>query len=120
MLGHEMTALFGVDHAQTLAVVTPAMWRVRRTQKKEKLLQYAQRVWNLSSGTEDERIDAAIAKTEEFFHSLGIKTRLSDHNIDEAGIERIILGLKKHGMTRLSEHGDITPDVSREILRAAL
>ncbi len=120
MIGHEMTALFGVDHAKTLAVVTPAMWRVRREQKKDKLLQYADRVWNISDGSDDEKIDAAIEKTEEFFHSIGIKTRLSDHNIDESGIERIIQGLEKHGMTKLSEHGDITLDISREILRTAL
>lgn len=120
MIGHEMTALFGIDHAQTLAVVTPAMWRVRREQKKEKLLQYAERVWNFTEGSEDERIDAAIAKTEEFFHSLGIKTRLTDHGIDEAGIERIVKALEKHGMVALSETGDVTPEVSRKILKAAL
>ena len=120
MIGHEMTALFGVDHAQTLAVITPAMWRVRREQKSEKLLQYAERIWNISAGSEDERIDAAINKTEEFFHSLGIKTRLSDHNIDATGIERIIGGLEKHGMVALSERGDITLDISRKVLQEAL
>ncbi len=120
MIGHEMTALFGVDHAQTLAVLTPAMWRIRRKQKKEKLLQYAERVWNINAGSEDQRIDAAIHKTEEFFHSLGIKTRLSDHAIDATGIERIIRGLEKHGMVALSERGDITLDVSRKVLQEAL
>jgi NADP-dependent alcohol dehydrogenase len=120
MLGHEITALFGVDHAQSLAAVTPAMWRVRREQKREKLLQYADRVLNVSTGSEDERIDSAIAKTEEFFHGLGIKTSLSDYNIDEDGIEKIIQSLEKHGMTALSERGDITLDVSREILKNAL
>lgn len=119
MIGHEMTALFGIDHAKTLAVVMPAMWRVRRKQKGEKLLQYAERVWNISAGSDDQKIDLAISKTEDFFHSLGIKTKLSDHNIDEAGIERILKGLEKHGMVALSEKGDINLDVSREILRAA-
>lgn len=120
MIGHEITALFGIDHAQTLAVVTPAMWRVRREQKREKLLQYAERVWNVTEGSEDERIDAAIAKTEEFFHSLGIKTRLSDHDVDATGIDRVIKGLEKHGMIALSERGDVTLDVSREVLATAL
>lgn len=119
MIGHEMTALFGIDHAKTLAVVTPAMWRVRREQKKEKLLQYAERVWQITSGSDDEKIDQVIVKTEDFFHSLGIRTRLSDHGIDDAGIERIIAGLEKHGMTALSEHGDVTPSVSRQVLEAA-
>lgn len=120
MIGHEITALFGIDHAKTLAVITPAMWRVRREQKREKLVQFAERVWNITEGTDDEKIDIAISNTEEFFHSLGIKTRLSDHNIDKTGIDRIISGLKKHGMTALSEHGDITPDVSKIILETAL
>jgi len=120
MIGHEVTGLFGIDHAKTLAVIQPANWRVRREQKKEKLVQYAERVWNISEGSADEKIDLAITKTEEFFHSLGIKTRLSDHNLGEEDIERVIASLTKHKMTKLSEKGDVTPEVSREILRAAL
>lgn len=120
MIGHEITAIFGLDHAKSLAIVLPAMWRVRRQEKKEKLLQYAERVWNITSGDENERIDLAICKTEDFFHSLGMKTHLSDYDIDEQGIEKIIQGLEKHGMTALSEQQDITPDISRTVLQHAL
>ncbi|WP_319370738.1 iron-containing alcohol dehydrogenase [uncultured Ilyobacter sp.] len=120
MIGHEITALFGLDHAKTLAVVQPAIWKVRKSAKKEKLLQYAERVWNVKNGGEDEKINQAILKTEEFFHSLGIKTRLSDHNIGEDEIKKIINSLKKHGMTALSESGEVTLEVSEEILKRAL
>ena len=120
MIGHEMTALFGLDHAKTLAVVQPAVWKVRKAAKKAKLLQYAERVWNIKDGNEDERIDQAIFKTEEFFHSLGIKTRLSDYNIGEDDIKKIIDSLKKHGMTALSESGEVTLEVSEKILKTAL
>ena len=120
MIGHEITALFGVDHAKTLAVVQPAVWKVRREKKKGKLLQYAERVWGIVEGDEEERIDRAILKTEEFFHSLGIKTRLSDHNIGEEGIDKIIQSLEKHGMTALSETGDVTLEISKQILKTAL
>lgn len=120
MLGHEITALFGVDHAKTLAVVQPAVWKIRRREKEEKLLQYAERVWGITEGDTESRIDAAIAKTEEFFHSLGIATRLGDHDIDEKGIDKIIDSLTKHKMTALSEKGDISPEISKEILKAAL
>lgn len=61
MLGHELTALHGLDHAQTLAIVLPAMLTARKAQKRDKLLQYAERVWNLRDGSEDQRIDGAIA-----------------------------------------------------------
>ncbi len=120
MIGHEITGLYGIDHAKTLAVVQPANWKVRREQKREKLVQYAQRVWNIRDGSEDQKIDAAIMRTEEFFHSLGIKTRLSDHNLGEKDIEAVVASLTKHGMTKLSERGDVTPEVVTDILKAAL
>ena len=120
MIGHEITALFGVDHAKTLAVIQPAVWKVRKENKKGKMLQYAERVWGIAEGDEDERIDKAILKTEEFFHSLGIKTRLSDHNIGEDDIDKIVRSLEKHGMTALSETGDVTLEISKQILRTAL
>jgi NADP-dependent alcohol dehydrogenase len=120
MIGHEITALFGIDHAKTLAVIQPAVWKVRKENKKGKLLQYAERVWGIVDGDEDERIDMAILKTEEFFHSLGIKTRLSDYNIGEEGINKILQSLEKHERTALSETGDVTLDISKQILRTAL
>lgn len=120
MIGHEITALFGIDHAKTLAIIQPAVWKVRKQQKKEKLLQYAERVWDIREGSEDEKITLAISRTEEFFQSLGIKNRLSDHNLDQEDIEKIIRSLEKHGMTALSETGDVTLEISREILTTAL
>ena len=120
MLGHEITALTGLDHAKTLAVIQIANWKIRRTQKKEKLVQYAERVWDIREGDEDARIDLAIEKTEAFFHSIGMATRLSDYNIEANIVDRVVAGLEKHGMTHLSEHGDVTLEVSRKILETAL
>ncbi|MEG0128942.1 iron-containing alcohol dehydrogenase [Clostridium sp.] len=120
MIGHEITNIFGVDHAKTLACIAPALWEVRREQKRAKLLQYAARVWHIVEGSEDERIDKAIAKTREFFNSLGVSTNLRDHGVTEDRVEEIIEGLKAHGMTSLSEDGGITPEVSREIILKAL
>ncbi len=120
MLGHEITALTGIDHARTLAVVQPANWRIRKEQKKAKLLQYAERVWGITEGSEDARIEKAILKTEEFFHSLDIPTKLSDYNLGEELIEKVLVSLENHGMTALSEHGDVTLDVSKKILAAAI
>lgn len=65
-IGHELTARYDIDHARTLAIVLPSMLRARKEAKRGKLLQYAARVWNLHEGTEDERIEAAIIRTEEF------------------------------------------------------
>lgn len=120
MIGHELTAMFGLDHAKTLAVIQPAVWKVRRGAKKEKLLQYAARVWGIDQGTEDEIIDQAIEKTENFFHGLGMPTRLSDYKIGEERIPDVVAALKAHGMTALSETQEVTPEVSEAILRAAL
>lgn len=116
MIGHELTAMFGIDHAQTLAVVLPGVWKVRRDKKREKLLQYARRVLNISEKNEDKAIDLAIEKTVSFFESLGVKTKLSDYGVKKEKIEDVVSALEKHGMTALSETGDLGLEVSREIL----
>jgi NADP-dependent alcohol dehydrogenase len=120
MIGHELTFAFGIDHGQTLAIVLPALLEVRRDKKRAKLLQYASRVWKINDGTEDERIDLAIRKTREFFESLGIKTRLSRYGVGMDKIPGIIEQLTAHRMTSLSETGDLTPEISRQILERAI
>jgi NADP-dependent alcohol dehydrogenase len=120
MIGHELTAMFGVDHGKTLAIVQPAIWKVRKEQKKQKLIQYAERVWNINDGDADSKISLAIEKTREFFEGLGIKTRLRDYDINEDKIDDIVKALENHGLTALSETQDITLDISREILKEAL
>ena len=116
MIGHEITALFGIDHGQTLAIVLPALLEVKREQKRAKLLQYAERVWHIENGSDDEKINLAINKTREFFESIGIKTRLSEYGVTADKIPVLVEQLKDHGMTALSETQDITPEVSQKIL----
>ncbi|MEG0712666.1 MAG: iron-containing alcohol dehydrogenase, partial [Niameybacter sp.] len=120
MIGHEITALYGIDHGKTLAVLQPSIWNVRRTQKQAKLLQYAERVWGITEGDADTRINQAIDKTRAFFESLGIGTHLSDYGVKPEGINDIVVALEKHGMTGLSETGDVTLEVSRQILEGAM
>lgn len=120
MIGHELTALHGIDHAQTLAIVLPGLWTVCKKQKSAKLLQYAERVWDISEGSESQRIDAVIEKTEQFFQSLGIKTRLGDYGLGEGDVHAIVKQLEEHGMVKLGENGDVTPEVSTQILLARL
>ncbi|MEX9251736.1 alcohol dehydrogenase [Pseudenterobacter timonensis] len=119
MLGHELTAMHGLDHAQTLAVILPALWNEKRDAKREKLLQYGERVWNITSGTEEERIDAAIAATRNFFEQMGVPTRLSGYGLDGSSIPALLAKLEEHGLTQLGEHKDITLEVSRHIYEAA-
>lgn len=119
MIGHELTALFGIDHARTLAIVLPSLWQIRREQKRAKLLQYAERVWEIREGDEDSRIDQAIAQTRAFFESLGVPTRLSAHGVPREGIDQVVDALQAHGMVALSESGDLTPEISRRILEDA-
>ncbi|GAB5993905.1 alcohol dehydrogenase [Aeromonas enteropelogenes] len=119
MLGHELTALYGLDHAQTLAVVLPALLQAKREQKHAKLLQYAERVWDLREGREAERIDGAIAATRDFFTRMGLKTRLRDYDLGSLDIDALLGKLAEHGMTRLGEHGDIDLVQSQHIYEAA-
>ena len=120
MIGHELTGLYNLDHAQTLAIVIPAVWKFKKQQKREKLLQYAERVFALHQGSDEERIDLAIQKTEEFFALMGNPTRLSAYGLGEKDIPAVQEKLTLHGLVKLGEHGDITPKEAGEILKLAL
>ncbi|HWQ55975.1 MAG TPA: iron-containing alcohol dehydrogenase [Bryobacteraceae bacterium] len=116
MIGHEITALHGLDHAQTLAVVFPAALAARRESKRAKLLQFAARVWGIREGDPDTRIDTAIARTRTFFESLGVPTRLSAYGIP-ADTAQVVAGrFEKRGWTGIGERGDVGPAKVEEIL----
>lgn len=120
MIGHELTSLYGIDHGRSLAVLLPAIWTTLWREKREKLLQYASRVWNIAYGEDRVRIELAIDKTREFFESLGAGTRLRDYNLGQDAIGEILDSLVRHGMTTLGERDTVTLDVCRKILEEAL
>ncbi|CAH0224217.1 Alcohol dehydrogenase YqhD [Erwinia aphidicola] len=119
MLGHELTALHGLDHAQTLAIVLPSLMNVKRDTKREKLLQFAERIWGINEGSEDRRIDGAIAATRSFFEQMGVPTRFSDYQLDGSSIPALLAKLEEKSLTALGERQDITLDVSRRIYQDA-
>ena len=115
-IGHELTAFHGIDHARTLAIVLPGLWKVLKEEKKEKLLQYSERVWKITEGSADERIDEAIQKTENFFESLGIKTRLSDYGVPRETIDKIVGRFEQRKWNELGDRGLTTPQATRKVL----
>ena len=119
MIGHELTALHGLDHGVTLAIVWPGTMRVMRREKEAKLLQYAARVWGIAEGSTEEVIDRAIAATEAFFQSLGVKTRLGDYGIGEATVAEIRRRFDERKWN-LGENGIVTPEKAEAILRDRL
>lgn len=120
MIGHELTALHGIDHARTLAIVLPGLWSVLKAEKKAKLLQYGQRVWSISEGSEDERVDKIITRTVEFFESVGIKTKLSDYGVKSDTIDLIVDRLEKRGWKAFGDRQLVTPEVVRQVLEHQL
>jgi len=120
MIGHELTALHGIDHAQTLAIVLPSMLRVRKEGKRAKLLQFAERVWDIREGSEDSRIDTAISRMQDYFEQMGVKTRLSDYQLGATDISPVIAALESHRMLTIGEKRDVTLDVSRQVLELSL
>lgn len=125
MIGHELTALYNLDHAQTLAIVLPALMQVQQESKKEKILQLGSRVFGLSftGATEQQSIRETIMAVQKFFEDMGVKTKMSDYDLKgdstEAAIHKIIDNLEKNGMVKLGEHGDIDPAKAKTILTLA-
>lgn len=120
MIGHELTSLHGIDHARTLTIVLPAVMRELKDSKKDKLLQYAKNVWAITEGTDNDKIEQAIVKTENFFRELGLPVRLSDAGLNEAAIAPILDQLKAHNMVKLGEHRANDLSVSERILNTAI
>ncbi len=118
-IGHELTALHGIDHARTLAIILPGLMHVKRNNKKDKLLQYGKRIWGIATGTNDEKIDCAIAKTVEFFESLDVPTKLHDYNVPVETIDKITARFKKRG-AKLGEKADIDFNEVDAILKERL
>lgn len=119
-MGHELTALYGIDHARTLAIIAPSHYKFNFETKKEKLSQYGERVWNITEGSLDHRASVAIEKTERFFKDLGIETRLSAYTDDYYGTaEEISNRFTSRGWTGLGEHQDLRPEDVEKIVKMA-
>lgn len=119
MIGHELTAYHGIDHAQTLAIVLPGVMHIKRKQKADKLLQLGERVWGISEGNTDDRIDLTIRKTVEFFESVGLQTKLPDYGVPTDTIDTICNRFEKRGY-KVGEKADIGPAEIRMILEDRL
>ena len=96
------------------------MFKILENDKRQKLLQYAGRVWGINKGSETARIDAAIAKTRDFFEKMHVPTRLSDYGITDKCIPLIVEQLQAHGLVKLGEHQSVTPEVVEKILQLCL
>lgn len=116
-MGHELTALYGIDHARTLAILAGNHYRYNFETKKEKLAQYAERVWNVTDGTLEEKAHAGINKTDEFFKSLGIHIKLSDYTQDYEETGSIVAKrFTERGWDGLGEHKSLTPTDAQKII----
>lgn len=119
MIGHELTALTGIDHARTLAAVWPGVVAIKRESKRAKLLQYAERVWGLTEGPEEERITQAVIMTKSFFESVGVPAGMHGYRLSNDIPATIARRLAERGGLPLGEKGDIDADQVRRILEAA-
>lgn len=115
MIGHELTALHGLTHGATLAIVLPGLLRTLKMKKRAKLIQYGERIWGIVEGTEEEKADEAIRRTEDFFKSLGLPTRLGDAGIGEETILEIERRFNERQVT-FGEDQDVDGTIARQVL----
>lgn len=108
------------DHGRSLTIVLPAIMQVCREEKKAKLLQYAERIWNITEGSDDVRIDAAIERTKQFFSQMKTPVSLGEIDLGQADVDTAMSSLEAHGMTKLGENGSIDLARSRQVYETAL
>ncbi len=119
MIGHEFTALYGLDHAQTLAIVLPSLMYKQKHHKNDKIQQLGREVFKLSGLSDDKLVEATIDATRAFFEKMEVKTRISEYGLDKSAIDKVMVKLEQNQRLQLGEHSDITLDVSKEILELA-
>ena len=119
-IGHELTAFHGIDHGRTLCIILPGIMNLKRENKKEKILQYGERVWKITEGSDNERIDAIIEKTVSFFESVGVKTKLADYGIGSDIIPKIVNRFVERGIKQIGERGIISIADVAQILELQL
>jgi NADP-dependent alcohol dehydrogenase len=118
VIGQELTALYGIDHAASLAIVLFGLWDNQYPNKKEKLAQFGRRVWNLA-GSDDVAARGAIAQTEAFFRSLGMPTRLSEHALQASEVAHTLANrYAERGLKCLGEREAVGVEQIRSILVA--
>ncbi len=120
MIGHELTGHYGIDHGRSLSIVMPAMLKVRRREKEDKILQYGERIFGITGGSVDERIDRTIGETVSFFKLMNSPTSLADENLGSEAIDVVVKSLEKHKRFKMSERQDMGPEECRKVLEAAL
>jgi NADP-dependent alcohol dehydrogenase len=117
MIGHELTAKYEIDHAMTLAIIFPNLWRYKFENKKEKLAQYAERIWDIRSGSLEEKAELAIQKTVDFLHSIEVKTKLSEYTENYNGFsDEVKQTFEARNWIALGERKDITPEDVKKIV----
>lgn len=117
MIGHELTAKYEIDHAMTLAIIFPSLWRYKFENKKEKLAQYAERIFNVKTGSTEENAEQAIQKTIEFLHSIDVKTKLSEYTESYNGFsDEVEQTFEARNWLALGERKDITPNDVKKIV----
>jgi NADP-dependent alcohol dehydrogenase len=119
-LGHELTILYGMDHAVTLAIILPGVLQLTGEKRKEKILQYAERIWGITGFDHKAVITEAIRNTEQFFRCLGVKTRFSEYGIGPEVIDQVVSQLKSRGVNNLGAARDVTVEDVPAILRSRL
>ena len=121
MIGHELTALHGIDHARTLAIIGPNLYKHQFESKLEKLAQYGKRVWQLNEGTDKEIAEMALNKTIEFYHLMGMKTKISENTESYENTSKIVFDrFSERGWNQLGENKAIGPNEAKEIIEMSI
>ncbi|AIG29086.1 iron-containing alcohol dehydrogenase [Flavobacterium psychrophilum] len=120
MIGHELTALYGIDHARTLAVIAPSLYKAMFETKKDKLAQYGERIFNITGNSTEEKAAKAIEKTVDFFHKMGMQTKLSEYTEDyKKSADFIVNRFETRGWKALGEKQNITLQKVKEIVEGS-
>ncbi len=88
-LEHSISAFYDVAHGEGLSVMFPAWMTYVYKESPKKFAQFAERIFNITEGSDEEKARLAISKLVEFYNEIGAPTSLKDFNIGEDDISKL-------------------------------
>ena len=75
---HELSAIWDVAHGEGLAILFPAWMTFVSRKNPHKMVQLAERVFDITTGSDEEKITNAIIKLRDWYKKMGLKNYLSE------------------------------------------
>lgn len=89
MIEHSLSALYDIAHGAGLAIMFPAWMKYVYKERTDRFSRFAEKIFNINEGNEEEKSLVGINKLQEFYDEIGAPTSLNEINIPKSDISKL-------------------------------